>query len=536
MSITINIPDPVGNALNLVLEEGERFFILGANGVGKSSLMHRIRNQHPGNSRRITAHRQTWFSSGSLDLTPHGKRQTDSSIQSYDNSPHARWKDDYGHQRANVAIFELIEAENSRARAIADSIQVDVNSAIEIAKHESPIQTLNRILRLCNIAIEISALPNGDLIAKKGGSEPYSIAELSDGERSALLIAATVLTAPAKTLILVDEPERHLHRSIVSPLINLMFRERPDCTFVVSTHDVYMVVDNPEARVLLVRGCNYLHAAVFGWDADFLELDGQIDESIRTDILGARRRILFIEGEEGSLDKPLYSLIFPGVSILPKAGCRNVEDSVAGIRGNPTLHWAKAFGLVDSDRRSAETVAKLQARGVYALSVYAIESIYYHPKIQRLTASRLRKVDGAPEEERLAAAKDAAIAKIAPNGERLCQKVIERAVRSEIDRNWPSKDQIAAGEAVNIAVDVPAIARRELDNFNAAVGNKDLELLVSRYNVRETGALGAIAEKLGFQGRDQYESAVRTLLAADDDARAFVRSLFGNLPHDLGVQ
>jgi hypothetical protein len=51
------------------------------------------------------------------------------------------------------------------------------------------------------------------ILAKKECGEPYSIAELSDGERNALLIAATVLTVKPGTLLLIDELERHLHRS-----------------------------------------------------------------------------------------------------------------------------------------------------------------------------------------------------------------------------------------------------------------------------------------------------------------------------------
>ena len=43
----------------------------------------------------------------------------------------------------------------------------------------------------------------------------YGAAELSDGERNALLISAEILTAKDGTLLIIDEPERHLHRSII---------------------------------------------------------------------------------------------------------------------------------------------------------------------------------------------------------------------------------------------------------------------------------------------------------------------------------
>ena len=82
-------------------------------------------------------------------------------------------------------------------------------------------------------------------MASKSGSKPYSIAQLSDGERNALLIATNVLTVKDGTLVLIDEPERHLHRSIISPLLTHLFAQRPECAFIVSTHDVMLPLDNP---------------------------------------------------------------------------------------------------------------------------------------------------------------------------------------------------------------------------------------------------------------------------------------------------
>ena len=65
----------------------------------------------------------------------------------------------------------------------------------------------------------------------------------------------------------------------------------------------------------------------------------EIDEDLKRDILGARRKMLFVEGVEGSLDMPLYSIVFPNVSVIPKGSTREVESVVSAIRntGQPTL-------------------------------------------------------------------------------------------------------------------------------------------------------------------------------------------------------
>lgn len=230
MTFDLTIPHPGGTPMCLSVNLGESVFILGANGTGKSSLMQQLYAAHHGNARRISAHRQTWFSSNAITLSPEQKRNTETNIQVTDTQPQARWSDSYSAARASIAIYDLIDAENVRARSIAGAVDGDdMGLAKKLSKKDAPIKIINELLRLSNIPIEISVRQNEQVVASKSSSAPYSIAELSDGERNALLIAADVLTVKAGTLILIDEPERHLHRSIISPLLTLLFARRPDC-------------------------------------------------------------------------------------------------------------------------------------------------------------------------------------------------------------------------------------------------------------------------------------------------------------------
>jgi hypothetical protein len=81
--------------------------------------------------------------------------------------------------------------------------------------------------------------------------------------------------------------------------------------------------------------------AAASWDVDLLPADTEIDETLKLDVLGARKKILFVEGTHQSLDGPLYALLFPDVSIIAKASCRDVELAVVGIRGAGNLHWVR---------------------------------------------------------------------------------------------------------------------------------------------------------------------------------------------------
>lgn len=68
----------------LKVKSGEIMFLVGPNGSGKSTLIHHFVTKNPGNVVRVTAHRQVWFNSNSLDLTPAARVQLKNSITQID--------------------------------------------------------------------------------------------------------------------------------------------------------------------------------------------------------------------------------------------------------------------------------------------------------------------------------------------------------------------------------------------------------------------------------------------------------------------
>lgn len=530
----INYPSVSGQEIPISLPIGSTLFVVGANGTGKSSLMHRFYVQHYNNARQISAHRQTWFSSSAITLSPQQKRDTESNIKSQDTSTHSRWMDHNSANRASIAIYDLIDAENVRARLITGAVERNaLDEAITLAQKDAPLKMINELLRQSNIPVTISVKENEQVLASKNGGPTYSVAELSDGERNALLIAANVLTVKPGTLILIDEPERHLHRSIISPLLTLLFAKRADCSFIVSTHDVMLPIDNPSALTLLVRGCNYQNSAATAWDADMVNPTDEIDEALKQDVLGSRRKLIFVEGTEQSLDKPLYSLVFPFVSIIPKSSCHEVERSVGGVRDANRFHWLSAWGIVDNDRRTIEEINELKGKGIFALPVFAVESVYYDPQLQRMVVERYVSVVGGDIDESLQSAKRAAINAIKPHITRLCERAVEKALRDEVFKHIPRKKQISAGQPVLIEINVAQFVAQERQRLESLIDSVDLKAIIAAYPVRETPALDQIVDRLGFKGRQQYESAVRRLLMENNDALNMVRAMFGNLVAEI---
>ena len=140
MSFNLAFPTQNGDESSLQLSSGQLLFVLGANGTGKSSLMFHFSQQNAGRVRKISAHRQTWMNTDALDMTPAAKLQTEEQIQNADKQRHSRYRDDYAAQRASMTIYELIDAENVRARGITSFVDAgDLETAAEASKKEAPI-------------------------------------------------------------------------------------------------------------------------------------------------------------------------------------------------------------------------------------------------------------------------------------------------------------------------------------------------------------------------------------------------------------
>ena len=532
MAFVLSVARKDDSPLELSLDAGDVLFVLGANGTGKSSLMHRFYGQQAHAAKRISAHRQTWLQSNDLALSAMERRNLEQNVRSRDTNADARYREEYAPQRSSIALYDLVDAENVRARRIAGAVdEDDLELAKTLSRHEAPIKTINALLRLSNIPVEIWVEENEQVRARKNGSAPYGVSELSDGERNALIIAATVLTAAAGSIFLIDEPERHLHRSIISPLLTALFAERADCAFVVSTHDLMLPLDNPGAQSLLVRACDYSGSNVISWQADLLASDAPIEDNIKEDIIGARRRIIFVEGVESSMDRPLYGLLFPEVSIVPKESCREVEQAVRGIRSAEGLHWLEAWGLVDGDGRQSEDRRRLKDQGIFALPFYSVEAVYYHPEVMRLIAARSAALTGDDTESKYADAVNAGLAALKDQHvAHLASRAAEKTVRERIFAALPTRQTVSDGRHISIEVDVASDLAREQQRLRDAISRGNLLDILTAYPVRETPMLGSLASKLGFRGRSDYEKAVRKLLIDEPETLSMVQCFFEELP------
>ena len=510
----LSIPIFESEPLTIPLEEGSTLFILGPNGSGKSAMIqHAVTSLGAQNVRRISAHRQTWMESGAISLTPQNRRQIGEMYDNEERDPTYRWRELDPQSRLSSVLFDLVAKDNDQARRIADQARAGNYTEIERIVNDEPgvFDQINELLELANLAVTIENSEGENLFARRKGSEgPYDIAQMSDGERNAVILAANVLTVKPGTVLLIDEPERHLHRSIIEPLLSALFEQREDCVFIVSTHEVALPMANPEATVLVVRSCQWAGDGASAWDAKLIDKDAHLPEDVKRAILGFRERILFVEGQPQSLDVQLYSTLFPDISVVPVGGCDDVIKAVEGMRNSSDLHDVEAFGLIDGDNRDSADASRLIEKGIYSLNAYSVESIYFCPDAINAVAQRQAESLGRDAGQMVEDAKNRALHELGQGdlATRMAARLCERKVREELQSQMPDWKTISGNPSHTITLDTGKWHQEEISCFERLRSDKDLEKIIARYPVRESGILGVIASAFELNRKNYQDTLI----------------------------
>lgn len=382
MAFTYYLPD-ANNKKEAYTTEGNSVIIIGANGSGKSKLGAWIEQQALSEVHRICAQRKLNFKEN-IALKSYSEAEdivffgTSDSTNSWKKSKGLRW--DYGNSYTTKLIddFEsvlaaLLAMENyENARFVRD-----FRKAIEC--HEpipnAPITAVDKLKQIWKSVFSQRELEVDDakffaIFDKNGTHQKYPANQMSDGERSVLYLAAQVLCVPQDKTLIVDEPEIHLHRSIMSRLWTTLEQFRPDCLFIYITHDTDFAAAHGAADKIWIKEYDGQH-----WILEKLD-NTELPEDLLLDVLGSRKNILFVEGEKNSYDTQLYAELYPNYYIIPCGSCTQVIARTKVFRNNPTLHHCQVYGLIDRDFRSEYEIDKYKTDNIFTLNVAEVENLF----------------------------------------------------------------------------------------------------------------------------------------------------------------
>lgn len=260
---------------------------------------------------------------------------------------------------------------NLEYKAYYENSLENKNDECEQAKHNLTIDRIKRIWHKVLSERDITISDGQVLAIAPGTQSEYNANQMSDGERVCLYMICQVLSAPSNMLIIVDEPELHLHSSIMNKLWNTLEQARPDCHFIYVTHDTEFATNHPDAEIIWVKS----YDGQSKWEYEILK-ENELPDELLLKILGNRKNVLFIEGKSGSWDYKIYGSIFNNFFIIPCASCNEVIRRTKTYNENNLLHHLKVFGIVDRDYRNENEIDALRSANVYYIEVAEVENLF----------------------------------------------------------------------------------------------------------------------------------------------------------------
>ena len=538
-----NIPRILGDSIKLSVNNGDQLFIVGPNGSGKSALIqYLVSNTENNKIKRITAQRQTTLRSGTIDFTPAQRKKYYSSYLNYNRGDASRYLDRFSTEEQSAILYDLDHKYNTINEDIANNVgKQNFAKAVEIRRElPSPFYQINKLLDHVKLNVRLERAEDRSIIAKHLQGQSFDIPKMSDGERSAMIIASHVITAEPETVFLIDEPEKHLHRSISQPFLSALFDLRKDCAFIISTHEIDLAIANPEARVLMLRSCHWNGDQCVTWNAEVIEPNSQLPDELKRAILGSRKKILFVEGDSNrSLDYSLYEILFSRISVYPWGSCKEVEGAVKELRKLRVEHDIEAFGLIDRDDRLND-VEELSKIGVFALKVYSVESLYYCSDAIASVAHQQANSTGANANELIEFVMQNTFEILKTNtkiAKEMAARRCERQVRQTALPQIPGWQSIYDNpdQTISVSIDLQPYFD-ELSRFNKLVDEKKWDKLITRYPLHKSLIFGEIAKKLKCPDKYDYQDRIRYLTQHDGELVKKLKVRIGQLSEVLDSQ
>ena len=371
--------------------ESNVVIIVGANGSGKSKLGAWLERQDPDRVHRIVAQRKL----NPSEFTPLKSFEVAENSVRFGRSDR-RDKRIYKWGPGEETTKLIDDFDDTLAGLLAERNNVSNSFREECARADAdgrpypsvPSTKLDCLFEIWSSIFPQRALREDDSkfyaeLIVGGDIRRYPAAKMSDGERSVLYLAAQVLCVPEVTMFVVDEPEVHLHGSIMSRLWSALEDARPDCLFVYITHDVEFAATRQTSERYWIRAYDGER-----WQIEKVRSKG-FPEPLLLEILGNRKSVLFVEGEQGGLDDKLYSLLFPERFVVPCGSCASVLERTKAFRALKSWHMLDAVGLIDRDFRSEVELNSYARHGIYALNVAEVENLFIVPEVMDVVSSHL---------------------------------------------------------------------------------------------------------------------------------------------------
>lgn len=509
--------------------------IIGANGAGKSKLGAWIEQQDFGNVHRIGAQRNLNFKEN-VPLKSYSQAEdivlfgTDE--KAHQQSKGYRWG--FGKEYTTKLIDDfddvlaaLIAKTNLSRDKFFEECRIAESAGKE--KPHTPFTDLDKLQEIWNEIFPQRQLEYADtkfsaILQKNDTSVKYPSPQMSDGERAVLYLTSQVLCVPSGKKLIVDEPEVHLHRSIMNRLWRTLEKYRPDCLFIYITHDTQFASSHSNADKFWVKeydGQNWLIEKIDKTD---------LPEELLLDILGSRRNVLFVEGEKNSYDTQLYSILYPNYYVIACGGCSQVIARTKAFKDSPVLHHCSVYEIIDRDYRSDYEIEKYKASSIFTIDVAEVENLFLVEELIRLMAVHMGK---DPDVVFLEVKKFVIQQRFAGQIQKqVCQSVIAHLKYQLSSAELSKKSEEDAKNSLDnviASLDYDKTKAEQESKFRGALDSDEYKRVLKVFN--EKAIVTSIGHYLGIENK-QYCNTVLALLCGGKQEE-IIAALLPYLPDEI---
>lgn len=360
------------------------------------------------------------------------------------------------------------------------------------------------------------------LFGRSDSDDLYNAARLSDGERAVLYYGIAMLYAPENAVVVVDSPEMFLHQAIVQRVWNRLRLLRTDCVMVYTTHDLEFAASQRGAAVVWVRGCD-LDAGTF--DYRIMPSQKVLTDQVYMSIVGARKPVMFIEGDEHSIDARLYPLIFPDYSVKSLGSCNKVIESTRTFNDLNGFHHLTAYGIVDRDRRDEGEVDYLRRKNIMVPEVAEIENLLLLPEVVKAVARNCgvnaEKVFNAVRKSVLAQFKKEVRAQALQH----TRHRVKRTLEYRIDGRFNDINALE-NHIYDLAREINPRALYEnfCRDFHSLLAGDDYEAVLRVFNQKSMLSSSNVAQLCGLKSKDAYIDRIMLILRNSAPESAAIRT------------
>ena len=485
------------------LRDIRQLTIIGANGSGKTRFCNAVAASSKGAVFRMSALRALYDKHDTSDALPGSIDALFTAI----NASSASLKSNAATEFERLTTVMLAEEFSELMRWKTLRILKEANIPPPLTKLDTVIKVWQEVFPSNKVLRE-----NGELLfTSQGNDDRYSSTRLSDGEKAVLYYVGAVLYAMPNAIIIVDDPETFLHRSIMVSLWNVIESLRPDCTFIYATHDVDFATSRSDNACVWVKSYD---AEAKTWDYEVSQDGTELGDNIFVDLLGSRKPVLFIEGDAvHSIDARLYPLVFNEFAVKPLGSCNRVIESVRTFGSLQSMHHLDSRGIVDRDRRTEHEVAYLRARNIMVPEVAEVENIFMLEQVVYTMAQRLKR-----NPERIVERVKQAVFNLF--SEHLKAQALEHVrhhVKTEVEHRIDMRFRNINALEDHMAYLVNEIKPHAMYNamcrdFRQLITTLNYNGVLKVFNYKQMIAASGLPQLLGLGGKDGYIKAVLKML------------------------